>query len=39
MLNLDSLKKSRVYEEGIEEGVLKNKLEMNSNLTRVRVNH
>jgi predicted transposase/invertase (TIGR01784 family) len=31
MLNLDSLKKSRVYqeakEEGIEEGVLKNKLE------------
>jgi predicted transposase/invertase (TIGR01784 family) len=32
MLNLDSLKKSKVYleakEEGIEEGVLKNKLEM-----------
>jgi predicted transposase YdaD len=28
MLNLDSLKKSRVYQEGIEDGVLKNKLEM-----------
>ncbi len=27
MLNLDSLKKSKVYQEGIEEGVLKNKLE------------
>lgn len=27
MLNLDSLKKSKVYQEGVEEGILKNKLE------------
>ncbi len=27
MLNLDSLRKSKLYQEGVEEGVLKNKLE------------
>lgn len=27
MLNLESLRKSKVYQEGVEEGVLKNKLE------------
>ena len=27
MLNLESLRKSKVYQEGVEEGILKNKLE------------
>ncbi len=27
MLNLESLRKSKVYQEGVEEGILKTKLE------------
>jgi predicted transposase/invertase (TIGR01784 family) len=35
MLNLDSLKKSKVYQEGVEEGILKNKLETIPKLIRL----